>query len=240
MRHRNRAVTRWDYERLVLESFPQVFKVKCLPHTDSDNELAPGHVKLVAVPDWRKRPTGNPLQPKATKYFLRQMEAHLLAKHTSAFSVVHVVNPTYETLLVDSKVQFNEGFDPGFFSLQLKEELRRFLSPWAYDTGEDIVFGGKVHASEIMAFIEGREYVDHITNFELYHRHQGIQGGGIGEMQIGVNFLISETPEAAIGGPGVGKTIGLDFVVGSPGSRPPRQHGRTRSWCPVICIASEC
>jgi hypothetical protein len=33
LRHKNRAITLWDYERLILEAFPQVYKVKCLNHT---------------------------------------------------------------------------------------------------------------------------------------------------------------------------------------------------------------
>ncbi len=30
LRHKQRALTAWDYERLVLEHFPEVYKVKCL------------------------------------------------------------------------------------------------------------------------------------------------------------------------------------------------------------------
>jgi hypothetical protein len=52
----------WDYERLVLEAFPEIYKVKCLDHTQyepSDSgegiyrELAPGHVTIVTIPDLR-------------------------------------------------------------------------------------------------------------------------------------------------------------------------------------------
>jgi hypothetical protein len=128
-----------------------------------------------------------------------------------------VSNPSYETLLVDCKVSFHPAFDPGYYTTVLNEEIKKFLSPWAYEEGRDIVFGGKVHASEILAFIEGRVYVDHVTDFELYHRHQGesFLGGGIGDMEIGLDFIIGNTPEPTIGGT-IGKTINVDFVVGVP------------------------
>lgn len=47
LRHKDRAVTLWDYEHLVLESFTQIHKVKCLNHMSKDSEIAPGHVKVV-------------------------------------------------------------------------------------------------------------------------------------------------------------------------------------------------
>ena len=34
LRHKARAITPWDYEHLVLDRFPSVYKVKCIPHTD--------------------------------------------------------------------------------------------------------------------------------------------------------------------------------------------------------------
>lgn len=216
LRHRGRAVSAWDYERLILEAFPGIFKVKCLPHTNEENLLSPGDVKAVIVPDWKKRATGNPLRPKANGAFLRSVETFVETAHATPFSNVHVTNPEYETLLVDSKVKFKEGFDPGYHSILLEDELKRFLSPWAYEEGQDIAFDGKIPASEILAFIEGRDYVEHVTDFELYHRHKGIAGGGIGEMQIGVDFVIGVTPDPTIGGAGIGKMIGEDFVIGVP------------------------
>ncbi len=214
LRHRSRAVSAWDYERLLLEAFPVIFKVKCLPHTDEENNLVPGDVKLVVVPDWRKRPTGNPLQPKVNGAFLRTIKEFLETNYASEFTRLHVTNPVYETLLVDCKIAFNMGFDPGYYAGVLEEEIKIFLSPWSYDEGEDIVFGGKIHASEILAFIEGRDYVDYVTDFALYHQYKGKRPGGIGEMKINEGFVIGLAPQPSVGDSG--KIIGEDFVVGVP------------------------
>jgi len=171
------------------------------------------------VPDWRKRPTGDPLQPRVNQNSLREIAQFITDKYVSPFANVQVTNPSYETLLVDCKVSFNPGFDPGFYTLVLEEDIKKFLSPWAFEEGRDIVFGGKVHASEILAFIEGREYVDFVTDFELYHRHTGDAGGGISDMEIAFDFIVGDTPEASIAesiGSTGGKAINIDFIVGVP------------------------
>ncbi len=33
LRHKQRAISIWDYEHILLEHFPQLYKVKCLNHT---------------------------------------------------------------------------------------------------------------------------------------------------------------------------------------------------------------
>ena len=220
LRHRKRGVAGWDYERIVLEAFPGVFKVKCLPHTDVDNAIAPGKVKVVVVPDMRIRRGGDLLQPKDNLASLRQIETHLKDKYLDDFVTLRVVNPSYETLLVDCKVTFLPGFDPGFYTNQLQEDIRRFLSPWAYEEGQDIIFGGKIFKSEILAFVEGRPYVDFVINFQVYHRFEG-DGlpGGIGCMTIGDDFIVGIQPVATIGsadGVIAGAQIGVDFVIGEP------------------------
>lgn len=219
LRHKDRASSGGDYEKLLLEYFPEIFKVKCLPHTDTEDWFRPGNVRLVVVPDWRKRPTGDPLQPKVNLQRLREIGTYISEKFTSPFVKLHVTNPVYETLLVDCKVSFHPGFDPGYYAVVLDDEIKKFLSPWAYREGQDIMFGGKLHASEILAFIEGREYVDFVVDFELYHRHNSNVGGGIGEMQIGTDFIIGFSLEPSVSDSGTGlggKAIGVDFVIGEP------------------------
>ena len=34
LRHKGRAITAWDYEHLILDRFPSIYKVKCITHTD--------------------------------------------------------------------------------------------------------------------------------------------------------------------------------------------------------------
>ena len=229
LRHRNRTIAGWDYERIVLQKFPGLFKAKCLSYTDyidDFNNLKPGSVKLVVIPDVRHGNAGNPLQPISNLAYLDEIKQFIIDNNPSPFlnaDTVYVSNPVYETLLVDCKVAFMPGKDPGFYRNQLEKDICRFLSPWAFEEGKDITFGGKIYRSEILAFIEGRDYVDYVINFQLYHRSQGRDTtSGIGCMTIGVDFIVAVHPSATIASSDTsatyfaGTTIGVDFVVGVP------------------------
>ena len=229
LRHRNRPVTGWDLERIVLQKFPGLFKAKCLSYTsyiDDFNNLKPGSIKLIVIPDVRgQENAGNRLHPISNLAYLEEIKQFIVESNPSPFitaETVYVSNPVYETLLVDCKVAFRAGKDPGYYSNQLEDEIRRFLSPWAFEEGQDITFGGKIYQSEILAFIESRDYVDYVINFQLYHRFLGTNTtSGIGCMEIGVDFIIATQPHGTIASSDAsatfaGSTIGVDFVVGIP------------------------
>jgi hypothetical protein len=209
LRHRNRAVTAWDLERLVLEAFPDVFKVKCLPHTDATGAFKAGDAALVIVPNLRRVTAINVLEPRASAVLLEEIEEHV-ADLTSSFATVHAIQPVFERLRVEARVVFSPGRDPGYYTGILNDDLKRFLSPWADQDGEDILFGARIYRSDILAFVEGRDYVDHVTGLKLFHSFDGPPRDGIGSMTIGVDFIIRATPRPAIGS----MRIGDDFIVG--------------------------
>ena len=209
LRHRGRAVTAWDIERLVLEAFPDVFKVKCLPHTDASGSFKAGEAALVIVPNVRRTGAINVLEPRAGTVLMQDIEAYV-AGLTSPFARVHAIQPAFERLRIEANVVFEAGRDPGYYSGVLNGDLRRFLSPWAYQEGEDILFGARIYRSDILAFVEGRDYVDHITDLKLYHSYDGLPRDGIGAMRIGVDFFIRAKPRPAV----AEMMVGDDFVVG--------------------------
>ena len=209
LRHRNRAVTAWDLERLVLQAFPEVFKVKCLPHTDASGSFKAGDAALVIVPNVRRTGAVNVLEPRPSAVLMQEIDEYVSGL-TSGFASIHAIPPVFERLRVEVGVGFAPGRDAGYYSGVLNDDLRRFLSPWAYQDGVDILFGARIYRSEILAFVEGRDYVDHLTTFNLYHSFDGPPRDGIGSMAIGVDFFIRPKPQPAIGAMGVN----ADFVVG--------------------------
>ncbi len=209
LRHRYRAVTPWDMERLVLNEFPSVFKVKCLPHSDADGNRMVGEVALVIIPDLRNIRTNNPLEPRADAVLMTKIGSFVRALSTT-FAKIHIIHPVYERILVDASVTFVSGYDAGYYAALLNEELKRFLTPWAYEEGLDIVFGAQIYRSEILAFIEGREYIDNITRFSLYHSYAGTRRNGIGDLAIEHDLIIYPKPIPAIND----MEIGSSFVVG--------------------------
>lgn len=174
LRHKNRAVTIWDYERLVLGTFSSVYKVKCLNHTrytgklDHYSEIAPGHVTLVVISNVRNKNAVDPLRPKTSLITLTEIE-DFMSELNSVGVDLHVKNPIYEEIQVELNVKFYEEFDNGFYGKKLEDDLKSFLSPWAFESASELVLGGKIHKSVILNFVEERPYVDFVTCFDIYH-----------------------------------------------------------------------
>jgi hypothetical protein len=170
LRHKHRAVTIWDYERLVLEKFQSVYKVKCISHTEDKplnySELRPGHVTLIAISNLRNKNLVNPLQPKTSLTVLEEIHDYI-STLTTCWVELDVRNPSFEEIRTTFNVRFLPGFDNGFYAQQLQEDIRKFLSPWAYEGGTDIVFGGNIHRSVILNFVEELAYVDFVSCFRM-------------------------------------------------------------------------
>lgn len=223
LRHRNRPVTMWDYERIVLQAFPDIYKVKCLPHTNPSVQpaasQAPGNVTLVVVPSFFGR-VQRVLEPRANSITLIRIR-EFLEQSAPVQTAVHVVNPVYERIMLDFKVGFYEGKDPGYYSKVLNDELVQFLSPWAFDSSRDIIFGGSFTRSDVIDFIEKRDYVDFVTDLFMYSSASGPGCPGIGEMSIitspGTPVAPLDFTVREVTAPGVGvMAIEDNFIVGEP------------------------
>jgi hypothetical protein len=192
LRHKNRAICIWDYERLVLQAFPQLHKAKCLNHTGiAENllepdvfrlrEITPGFVTISVIPDLTNKNAINKLEPRVPVGMLDDIKI-FLKKHTNLFvasaytdklDYLQVLNPLYEQLKVKTWVRFYEGLDGAYYKYVLNSDLKKFLSPWAFDTNSEINFGSTYHKSAILNFIEERKYVDVILGFEVIHYKDG-------------------------------------------------------------------
>ncbi len=192
LRHKNRAICIWDYERLVLEAFPQLHKVKCINHTGvAENllqpnvfklrEITPGFVTISVIPDLRNKNAVNALEPRVPIGMLDDIKI-FLKKHTNLFvasaytdklDYLQVLNPLYEPIKVKTCIRFYEGLDVAYYKYVLNEDLKKFLSPWSYDANTEINFGSAYHKSAILNFIEERKYVDVVLGFEVVHYKDG-------------------------------------------------------------------
>ena len=50
---------------------------------------------------------------------------------------------------------------------KLNKDLVTFLTPWATGDMERLSFSSKIYASSIINFIDKREYVDYVRDFEM-------------------------------------------------------------------------
>jgi len=187
LRHKHRAITAWDYERLTLQYFPQIFKAKCLSHTgfitdtitnqqDYAETLA-GQVMVVTIPDLTQLNMANILRPYTSIGLLADIQIYL-AGLTSPFVTVNVCNPQFEEVQFAFSVTFKENYDPVYYTNQLNNDIEQFLTPWAFGNPQDIDFGTTIQKSVVLNFVEQRVYVDYVTCFIM---SQIIRNGSVVE-----------------------------------------------------------
>ena len=114
----------WDYERLVLEEFPKVYKVKCMNHTrylapNDIKEIIPGHVSLVVVANLRNHNSVNLLKPQSSLVLLERIR-DFIAQINPPCVELHVKNPIYEEIFVKFNVRFHPGIDPGSLAFKIR------------------------------------------------------------------------------------------------------------------------
>jgi hypothetical protein len=166
LRHKNRALTPRDIEALVLQAFPQVYKVKCLANITrrGANPICPGHLLIVPVPHMN---SAQPqfFQPHFDGYLIQSIKDYV-QRLASPFAQISVENPTYEEIQVRCRVQFKKSIHSGRYHNLLNQALCDYLSPWVPE-GNQVHFGWSIGARDIQSFIRNLDYVDFVTDFSL-------------------------------------------------------------------------
>ena len=170
LQHKNRATTVWDYERLILDRFPGIYKVKCFSNMvaelEKEKRLRPGKILIVVIPYLKEQPSMN-LKPLANALLLREVKkfAKSLA---SPFAEIEVRNPAYEQIQVRCtvKFRFSKGISTGYYINALNQAITDYLSPWN-ETGYVARFGWCIRQDDIESYIRNLEYIDFATNFSM-------------------------------------------------------------------------
>jgi hypothetical protein len=173
LRHKSRAVTIWDYEHLVLEEFPEIYKVKCLNHakrcTTSLKELSPGDVTLVLIPKLSSLAGKFRLQPRVSQDLMDRVKEYLKIRMPLHVNL-HIASPDYDEVSFRFKVMFKPGLDYNHYKLLTEEDLQKWLTPWVFDTSADVQFGESLYVYDVIHFLEKLGYVDYVENLEMFHR----------------------------------------------------------------------
>ncbi|HEX2580474.1 MAG TPA: hypothetical protein VHL08_00675 [Dongiaceae bacterium] len=163
LRHKERAVQPWDYERLVLERFPIIWQARTLSAGKPSN-TQPGKVLIYVVPGPGGGPSLDPLQPKAPADLLNTIQESLSGA-ASPFATITVANPRYVAVTVRASLLFSREIDPEEALTRLEGELIRYLSPWSLDPTRPPDW----HPSEaaIASFIRKRPYVAGLPSIDF-------------------------------------------------------------------------
>jgi hypothetical protein len=168
LRHKHRAILSWDYERLVLEQFPIIWKAQALPARTPSGRVAAPHVLVVVVPGPDSTEVQDPTVPSASPVLLDAIRTRL-QRAASPFVRLSVANPVYVRIEVEAVVALADTEDAGAAITRLNDELVRYLSPWFYDAARATLEGRYVDEDAISTFIETRPYVDELWELRLWY-----------------------------------------------------------------------
>ncbi|MEM6406279.1 MAG: hypothetical protein AAF669_06810 [Pseudomonadota bacterium] len=122
LRHKHRAITSWDYERLVLARFPELYAARCY-RTDTDTTL-------VVLPI--SHTTSNRC-PKLSAYQQHQIE-HYLTTISPHGQTIRLLSPAYHEIQLQLYLTLADGHDPERVRAELNQQLQNILTPWHPDT----------------------------------------------------------------------------------------------------------
>lgn len=174
LRHKQRAVNQWDFEQMVLEKFPGIYKVKCLNHAKFNESMGkigaiPSNTLISLLPHYKVNPANPNFQPAISISKLVEIKNYLSRK-TSVFNQLQVVNTSWDAIKFEVNAMLNrEILDIPFYRLQLDADLKKFISPWAFENLPGQMFSRqKLFVAELVDFIDELPYIHHISSLKIY------------------------------------------------------------------------
>lgn len=158
--HRDRAVTIRDYERMTLQHFREVGKVKCIPCFNGIHS-EPGTLSLVVLPDIRDYHT-DPVMPLVSSSLLTQIRDFFRGHISACVKSIRVIHPVYTPLVVQCRLRFQSG-QP---EVSAKEEILRIINYWIAPWQEQKVlpeWGVVLSLKDLYTQIEQQRFVKEVA-----------------------------------------------------------------------------
>jgi hypothetical protein len=166
LRHRERAVTKEDYEDLAKLASPVVAKARCYPNLDLSMDAGgmrckPGVVSLILVPhSTDPRPV-----PELT--LLRRVRDFLNERRARDSELV-LLAPEYVRVSVEAVVAAAAGATSANIVEQCEDEVNRYLHPLTGGPdGKGWEFGRRPHESDLYARLGSICEVDHVQSLSI-------------------------------------------------------------------------
>lgn len=156
IRHRNRAVTKEDYERLAKDSSSFIARTKCI----SNGNL----LNLIVIPK------GTEDRPTPSQGLLDKVKKYLLVRCACSIpeTSLRVVGPTYKDVRISVEI-YPTSID---LAVPVKREVQQMLNKYLHPltggpngTGWD--FGRSVYRSDLYSMLESISGVDHAENLTI-------------------------------------------------------------------------
>lgn len=174
LRHKNMACSAWDYERLILEKFPQVAGVNCRRARNIDK---PGTIWINVIPGMEARVNPDTLDDVFPESTLNDIK-EFLKEHTSPFANIKVNNPRYQTVRIVAEVSLKKEYagNEEFYKEKINKAIIEFLTPWKDDDQLYTLTTNRFNISKITYMLENLDYVDHVKEISACHNKQIMDG----------------------------------------------------------------
>ena len=176
LRHKSRGVTAWDYEHIIAEAFAEIYKVKVLNHAclktkNNQTQIVSKAGEMIILVTGKTAAQSSVYKPLVSKSKLTEI-SEFIDQLNSPFAKAHIMNPMFEEVKVDTIVTFSADIkDESFYEKKLEADIKRFLSPWAFEDGAEPEFGGVIYRAALLDFIEELPYIDFVEKLEIRHQH---------------------------------------------------------------------
>lgn len=168
--HGNRAVSARDYERIVLQAFPAIAKVKCLSYSEC-RQAKMSELCMVVIPQNTEN-TVDIRMPKVSVSVLSDIKNYLLKRTSSYVDAIKLINPDYEEIKLRLGVTFTKKNTNLFFRGELQNCIKYYISPWLEGKGYP-KFGQVLSLQTLYAYILRQEYVNEIKHLGLIRIKSG-------------------------------------------------------------------
>ncbi|MDR0657638.1 MAG: hypothetical protein LBG18_01660 [Mediterranea sp.] len=157
--HRGKAVTARDYERMTLQAFSNIAKVKCLM-------MDKNTIMLAVIPQRSGHSGAEQREPMASSRLLLKIEQYFTGRTPAQVHFVNAVNPLYEKVMVRCRVSFKKHYSSELYRTCLTDLLDDRIAPWQKTFGLPS-FGSFLDMEAIRQAILQEEYIDDMQHLSL-------------------------------------------------------------------------
>ncbi|NIM13504.1 MAG: putative baseplate assembly protein [Candidatus Aminicenantes bacterium] len=167
LKHRNRAVTAEDFEKLAYQASGSggIARVKCLPNVNNQRRFEPGWVTVIIIPQSQEP------KPRLSLQLKRQVENYLEARAVNVLAEenhILVTDPIYVELSVFAHLAAVSTDAIPLVENASYSRLKEFLNPLSGGNEQKGWEFGKVPCfSDFYALLEKIEGVDHVKDLSI-------------------------------------------------------------------------
>ena len=163
LRYKKRITSVSDIESIVLNEFPQIFKVVAIPNSRKN---ASGAISVVVTP-FTDMTHPNKYEPLALGEVMDGILNFLSSAGLPSMKY-EISNPKFHRLIVSCQVVFSALNHDAALAKRLNDDINNFLSPWIKDNPiQGIVFTSAGSANQLYSFVKSQEYIRHVRDFKV-------------------------------------------------------------------------